>query len=688
MARAVPFLLILMATFSGAADLPVDYEIEVDLDPIEHRLRGSETIRWTNNTAEPTAALWFHLYLNAFANDHTTFMRGMGSRTLRGGFNIRQRWGWTRILALRTAAGSDLLPGMSFERPDDGNEEDFSVARVLLPEPVEPGSSVTVHLEFEAQLPRVIARTGWAGDFHLVGQWFPKLGVFEPAGRGGRTQAAWNCHQFHASSEFFADFGRYRVQITVPDDFIVGATGVLIEERELAEGNIRSRVFTFTADRVHDFVWCAAPEELMAVVEAEFEPGRDVPSQWLKRAQDLLGLSAAELELPPVHIRLLVPQTQTALTDRMLRGARLAIAWYGLFYGAFPYPQLTVVSPPPGAEEAAGMEYPTFITTGSSKLLEYPPFSWFAVNESVTVHEFGHQYFQGMIASNEFEQAWMDEGLNSYAEVSCMVAVAEDGLVPKIKISDPWRSKKWEWAGRKIPLLIDQAAWEFRTRRDYGTASYTKAALALKTLEGLVGPDVFARAMRHYADRWRWRHPTGKDFWTAVSESSGEDLGWFFEQAFRSDATVDWGVGGVHQSRRLPLRGAEWQGDGWLEPRNEDEDEPAEDGEDAEDTVWEISVDVVRHGEFVGPVDLMLIFADGREERRHWDDRDRWVRFEFESPTRLGAVVVDPDGVWALESERENNYWRDAPDPAEARRRLWWAFAALRLMGLGVQPWS
>lgn len=672
----------------GAVEFPVDYEIAVELDPQTHRLQGAERIRWTNTGGEPTAELWFHLYLNAFANDRTTFMRGMGEGTLRGGREVERRWGWVRVVTLLSEDGVDLAPTLTFERPDDENPDDFTVARVLLERPVEPGASVTLDLVFEAQLPRVIARTGWAGDFHLVGQWFPKLGVYEAAGHGGRVEAGWNCHQFHPSSEFYADFGRYRVQLTVPEDFIVGATGIQVEEKAIVEGTVRKRTLTFTADRVHDFAWCAAPAHLMAVIESDFDPGRDVPAPWLERARSLLGLSAAELELPPVHLRLLLPQTQMKLADRMLRSARLGMAWYGLFYGAYPYPQLTLVSPPPNAEEAAGMEYPTFITTGSSKLLEYPPFSWFAVNESVTVHEFGHQYFHGMIASNEFEQAWMDEGLNTYAEASCMAAIAEDGLVPKVKYSDPWGSKRLVWASRKAPLLIDQAVWEFRTRSDYGAASYTKAALTLKTLEGLVGPDVFARAMRHYADRWRWRHPTGEDFWTAVSESSDEDLGWFFEQAFRSDVTVDWGVGGVRQSRRVPLKGAKWQGDGWVERENEDEGETAGDDEAEEDAVWEIRLDVVRHGDFVGPVDLMLIFADGREERRQWDGRDRWVSYEFESPTRLGAVVVDPDGVWALESERKNNYWRDEPDPAEARRRLWWAFAALRLTGLGVQPWS
>ncbi len=685
MRRFLFFLLgVLIACAGTAYEFPVDYDISVELDPQTHRLQGSETIRWTNAGGVATSELWFHLYLNAFAGDRTTFMRGMGDGTLRGGRELERQWGWTQLISLRTEDGVDLLPNLVFERPDDGNLEDFTVARVLLKRPVEPGASVTVDVVFEAQLPRVIARTGWAGDFHLVGQWFPKLGVYEAAGHGGRAEAGWNCHQFHPSTEFYSDFGRYRVQLTVPEDYVVGATGVQMDERTVAEGTARKRTLTFTADRVHDFAWCAAPADLMAVIESDFDPGRDVPAPWLQRAQSLLYLSAAELELPPVHLRLLVPHTQIELADRMLRGARLGMAWYGLLYGAYPFPQLTLVSPPPGAEEAAGMEYPTFITTGATKLLEYPPVSWLSINEGVTVHEFGHQYFQGMLASNEFEEAWLDEGLNTYADTSCMEAITNDGLVPEVRISGSWATKRLSWALGNSPLQVDREAWTFRTRRDYGTASYKKTALALKTLEGLLGPDVFARAMRLYVDTWRFRHPTGDDFRAAISESAGEDLGWFFAQALEGDAIVDWAIEDVVHRETTPPEGMMWDGGRWVEPK----DGAGIDDAAGEPQSWDIHADIMRRGDFRGPVEVLFLFDEGREERRLWDGQDRWVRFEFSSSERLVAVVVDPEGVWALEGKRRNNYWRDQPDSTAASHHLWWATAAMRLMALAVQPWS
>jgi len=196
-----------------------DYEIEVSLDPDTHRLQASERVRWTNSTATPTDEIYLHLYLNAFASSETTFMRELRGSSLRSRVALSDDWGWVRIERMVLDGSVDLMPEMEFVRPDDDNADDFSVARVALGRVVEPGDVVELEIEFSAQLPRVIARTGFMDDFHLVGQWFPKLGVFE-------GEEGWNCHQFHASSEFFADFGTYRVSITLPENWVLGATGV------------------------------------------------------------------------------------------------------------------------------------------------------------------------------------------------------------------------------------------------------------------------------------------------------------------------------------------------------------------------------------------------------------------------------------------------------------------------------
>jgi hypothetical protein len=658
----------------------VDYDIVVSLDPRTHRLIGVEQVRWTNTASAPTSELQLHLYLNAFANPRTTFLRELGERVLPSAGRGSMSWGWIRIDRLETAYGDDLLPGLEFIRPDDGNPDDFTVARVPLSRAVPPGSSLTLEIGFEAQLPSLVARTGFVGDFHFVGQWFPKLGVFEDAGVRGRPEAGWNCHQFHAAGEFFADFGSFRVEVGVPDGWVVGGSGVEIQ-RSPASGQDRLSRVTFRADRVHDVAWCASPADLMSVVEAQFDPALHVPAPWLERTARLLQTSPADLELPPVHLRLMVPGNQLGLAERMLGAARLAMAWYGLHYGPYPYPQLTIVSPPPAARAAGGMEYPTLITTGAHHALAHAPASWLSSLESVTAHELGHQYFYGLLASNELEEAWLDEGLTSYTELNCLEAIARDGLVPAMRRSRFWPMERASLARVRFPLTIDQQAWRFRRRRDYYTATYGKAAITLRTLQGLLGDGVFARALRTYADRFRYRHPTGDDLFAVLEETSGESLMWFQEQLVRGDAIPDWAVLSVRNDHRRggsANPGMEWSDGAWR-PAPAGADDGASPGP---------TVEIGRRGDAIGPVEVEITFADGSRERRSWNSRERWVRWSFEGRGPVSQVVVDPDGVWALELERHDNYWRSRPGREAVHRATWWWQQLLQMTDLLRPPWS
>lgn len=646
------------AATAGAAGEVVSYDIRVSLDPAAHRLEGAQRLRWTNTTAATTAELRFHLYLNAFAGPGTTFMRELEPGPLHDG-PPEEGWGWIRIDRLRLDDGSDLLPGLEFVQPDDGNPDDRTVARVPLPREVPPGDAVELEIAFTARLPQVVSRTGFAGDFHLAGQWFPKLGVFE-------GERGWSCHQFHADSEFYADFGSYRLAVTVPSGWVVAASGVELGRETGGDGRDTLR---FRADRVHDVAWCAAPPELMDVVESDFEPGRDVPPAWLARARARLGLSTAELELPPMALRLVLPRAQRALAPRMLRAARLAVAWFGLHYGAYPYPQLTVVSPPPQAAAAGAMEYPTFITTGADSLHAWPPFSWSSAIESVTAHEFGHQYFQGILASNEFQEAWLDEGLASYAEIACLTDIAADRLVPEIRGYSYWSAERFALAQASLPVTPGTKAWEFPDGESYYLGSYTKTALALKTVEGLVGAEALARGLRAYVVRHAFGHPTGRDLVAVLGERAGRDLRPFFEQAIWGDAEADWGVTGVRQRERRAAAGSAPNGPA-AQPAGDPEGDAAP---------WLVEVDLVRRGGFVGPVEVELGWADGSYERRTWDGDEASVSWRIGSERRLRQVVVDPDGVWVLETRRADNYWRDRP--LRSSQPLWWVREALALAG-------
>ena len=246
------------------------YEIDVTLDPETHRLVGREKIRWVNRTDQATEEAFLHLYLNAFANVRTTFMREFAWWDESNRTDPGDDRGWIRVDRLTFDDGSDLLTDVEFVRPDDGNPDDYTLLRVHLPRVVDPGAVIEFEVEFEAQLPQIVSRTGFKGDFHFVAQWFPKIAVF-------RGERGWNAHQFHALSEFFADFGTYRVTMTIPEDWVLGATGIEVGRSQPEGGKL---AITYRAERVHDFAWCTAPPDLMEIVEAEFEPGRDVSGSW------------------------------------------------------------------------------------------------------------------------------------------------------------------------------------------------------------------------------------------------------------------------------------------------------------------------------------------------------------------------------------------------------------------------
>lgn len=662
-------VLLIAVVPSAAQDLDIaSYDIEVVLDPDTHGLTGSETIRWRNTTSVPTSEIWFHLYLNAFANSESTFVREHSREPIEGIRTLDGDWGWTRVTRIELSDGTDLLSGMSFERPDDGNQHDFTAARITLPRSVLPGESVTLEIDFEARLPRVMARTGYSGDFHMVAQWFPKLGVFE--GEDG-----WNCHQFHFSTEFFADFGDYRVRMTIPRGWVVGATGEEISREPVGTGD----VVEFRARGVHDFAWTTAPPDLMAAFDVEFDPGRHVPMVWLDRASLMLDLGAADLELPPMTIRFLVPQSQGILIPRMIRATRLSIAWFGLYFGPYPYAQLTVVSPPPGARAAGGMEYPTLITTGASRLDASPVFSWRTGIEGVTAHEFGHQYFQGMLASNEFEMAWLDEGLTSWAENLCVSDLINDGLVPEIPLAKVWGMNRVLASFEDHPVTIDRPNWERRRIMDAFLATYIKPALMVETLGGLYGEDRLLRAVRAYVLEHRYGHPTGDDLQASLEGSLGEDLSWFFDSVVRGDQRPDWAVLSVRNHWIRPARGMAWRDSRWQKVDDESEAGP-----------WRVEVELGRRTELAGPVTVELTWETGRTERRVWDGRDRWIRWTEVSPEVLIQVVVDPDGAWVLETRRADNYWRDenwSRHPSDVGP-LWWLEGALRLVGFLAVPWS
>ncbi|MCG6927540.1 MAG: M1 family metallopeptidase [Acidobacteria bacterium] len=664
-----------------AAPLPerahavVDYDIRVRLDAEEKRLSGEERLVWRNPASEPIGELWFHLYLNAFRNSKSTFFRESGGGLWRGR-DVEDGWGGIDITSIRRADGVDLAGATSFEHPDDDNDDDRTVLRVRLPEPVPPGEIVTLDLAFEARLPGFLVRTGYVRDYFLVGQWFPKLGVYEPAGTRGRLDGGWNCHQFHSQSEFYADFGDYHVEITLPDRFVVGATGRKVEDRENEDG---TTTHVYEQANVHDFAWTADPRFLE--VRRTFRADDEVsPGEYDETAR-LLGRSLEEVRLQDVEVVLLLQPEHAPQRERHIRAAKAALKWYGLWYGRYPHATLTVVDPASGGGGSGGMEYPTLITAGTRHLFNWWPLDRILEPEDVIVHEVGHQYWQGMVASNEFEEPWLDEGFTTYSTAKVLVQeygpVAAEAFGLRLGQLEELRMSN---RARRDFDPIRGPAWDIS--RDYRFDIYTRTALTLETLERLLGEETMSRVMRTYHERWRFGHPGSEDFYVVASEVAGQDLGWFFERTVERPGFLDYEVASVRSGRDPGPGGILDDG----AAATVSLPETADGTEDGNEDSWRSVVLVRRRGELVLPVEVELQFEGAPPERRQWDGRDRWVRYEATGPHRLVAAVVDPDDRLVLDVNRLNNARRAQTDHATATywgtRWAFWLQTVLSLVGL------
>ncbi len=657
--------------------------LEATFDPETRRIDGRERLRWRNTSSVPVPDLQFHLYLNAFSSSETTFMRGSGG-AMRGSEHGGEGWGFIEVDAMRLPDGTDLAAVEEFIRPDDGNPDDRTVARYPLPRPVAPGEWIELDIEFTSQLPEPpFARTGTFQDYVLAGQWYPKIAVFEDAGDRGRAEPGWNAHQFHPASEFYADFGTYDTTLTLPARYAgkIGATGRQLESRRGEDPELGETVTVlYRQEGVHDFAWTADPDYL--VVEDRFDPGTDVPADFRRHWAETLGVGEAELELSPVELTLLLQPAHADQAERYIESAKAAIRGYGVRLGAYPYDTLTLVDPPWGALGSGGMEYPTFITLGTHPLLQVPGFRGILAPEIVTVHEFGHQFFQGMIANNEFEESWIDEGINTYYENEVMDDEYGDFGVSLLGMETSYaEGMRGGLDGGEFRDPMVTPSWRYLTRGSYGLNSYSRPGLVLNHLEGLLGEEAFHRAMREFFQRHRFSHPSTADFERTIQEATGEDLEWFFSQALHSTRNLDYSVRTLGNRKVRDPKGIFWRAGERYEVGGEDGDDEEgdggeEDGEgnaaagggDGEDegTRWRSRVVVFRHGEFIHPVTLEVTFEDGRVIRRQWEGENRWARWTFTGPSKVASAEIDPDHLWTLDHNRLNNSITAEPDRAPA----------------------
>ncbi len=600
-----------------------NYDISVKLDTSNHTLNGSEILYWKNTSDDEIQELQFHLYLNAFKNDKSTFMKESGSRH-RGVSTKNKNWGWININSMKIVDGPDLTKLIEYYQPDDSNKNDQTVIRVPLPKPLQPREKLSVKIEFTSKLPNIFARTGYQNDYYLVGQWFPKIGVYEKAGERYAVQGQWNCHQFHANSEFYADFGVYNVGITVPENFIVGASGLLNYSKKNEDG---TKFLHYHAEDIIDFVWTASPNFMIA------------EDSWEK-----------------IKIKVLLQPQHYYMANRFLKSAINAIKYLDKHVGKYPYSNLTIVDPPFNALASGGMEYPTFITTIS--LWGLP--DYFKFVESTTIHEFTHNYFMGMLASNEFEEPWLDEGFTQYFETRIM----DENYGKKTSefnflgyhVGD-FESTRLSYVQMKNPTVSDNSpfAWQY-PMFTYGVLSYNKTATWLATLERIIGRNVMDKVFQTYFEEWKFKHPCGKNFIdvadSVVKEKYGnkfgENLNWFFDQVLYGSGICDYKIASIR------ILDAEIKNDGSTNKDSLIEKSDAK--------LYNSEVIAYRVGEVKLPVEVLIHFADGKEKFVKWDGKNRFHKFEFKNKAKVVWAKVDPYRKILLDMNLQNNSLTTKPE--------------------------
>ncbi len=577
--------------------------LEAKLDEVTHVVHGEQEVRWVNRSSRPVDELYFHLYLNAFKNSRTFFLR---SRLGEGrGGEFPASWGdltLTRLTVRRpdepAATAIDLRPSLEAHSP--GDPDDQTDLRAALPVACPPGGELIVESSFDARLPSLVERTGFAGSFHMVGQWFPKIARL-------RDDGTWSHFAFGRLSEFDADFGDYDVTLDVPAPFTIGATGERRDE-SVANGRRRER---YTQEGVHDFAWTTW-------------------DHFVEQRRDVSGVS----------VRALYPAGHEPAMGRQLDALARALPCFARRLGPYPYRTLTVVQPPTGAGEAGGMEYPTLITTGG--LWHGTP--GVRVGEALAVHEFGHQYFFGLFASDEHRWPFLDEGLNTYVEGQCLREAYGTGSFASLPGFDLDAEATGRWlalsAGHDQAIAHDADA--YATASHYARLAYYRTSSLIATLRGAFGAPAVDRALSRFARAGRFRHPEPGDL-VAAFAASDPAMGAALEEGLLRRGWIDVAAVSLHAEAASSPGG------------RFDRDPTTIATSDPVPGRYVGTAIVARRGTLRVPVEVALRFEDGSERRERWDGQGEWVRYDVEGPSELISVEADPDHVLALDEDWSNN---------------------------------
>lgn len=484
----------------------VNYSIDVKLNVNDKSIKAFEQMEYINHSPDTLTYIWFHLWPNAYKNEKTALYAQYKEGDKEGARKFKQ-------------AEKGYIDSLNFKVNNvavtvEADKKNIDIVKIILPQPLLPGGKINISTPFYVKFPTYFSRSGFIDDAFAVCQWYPKPAVYDRKG--------WHPMPYLNMGEYYSEFGSFTVNITVPSNYVVAATGALQNADELqvlkATGAInKTKTANFTsytplsnaafktlqykAENVHDFAWFTDNDFVVQYDTLALPSGKviDAFTFFSNKANTEWSKSVSHVE------------------D--------AVRNYSSWIGEYPYPAVSAVEGP-GNVSSGGMEYPmvTLITSPDANT---------ETLDAVITHEVGHNWFYGILGSNERAHAWMDEGLNSFfqfryeAEKYRSNAIFGSALPAELKQRGP--SEFLDiiyYAMNDIPMndAIETPSENFRNKDEYGIVIYLKTAIWAHLLEQELGRPLFDKAIQTYYNQWKFRHPYPEDFKLVLESVSNRRL--------------------------------------------------------------------------------------------------------------------------------------------------------------------
>lgn len=575
-----------------------NYDINVELNPRKKIITAYEEITWINRTDQAANEIQLHFYPNSLKNRNTEFVKGRSihlDEETKSSINVKE-------------IKVDNKPAqLIYFQPEVKNPYDSTAAKINLSKAIQPGDSVKIVISYSMRIPKAMRRLGYAAgrNFFFISQWFPKVGVF--------NNGKWICSQYHPYTNFFSDFGKYKVNITVPKDYTVASTGV-ITNSSVSENK---KTLSFIQDGVHDFAWMASDKIIKLTTVYKRKDNTEV------------------------KINLFIQPENEKYIERYKNAVINTLKYLEYNIGVYPYETFSMVDVPKSSN-SGGMEYPTLVTVQAG-LFSPPELSDV---EDITIHETIHQYFYGMIANNEVYEAWLDEGLTNYLTGKILqkyygpkhVSFNLFGYYPVLGINF--------LSYNEIPLLytlgdfyynegelalagyysspnisaISDTSYLNPDFSSYAAASYDKPELMLITMERHLGTNKMNNILRDYFNQYSFKHPSANEFFSVVQKNSEENIDWLINNIYHGTSVFDYKIRYVA---------------------------PTDDRGNYE-------VFVERRGDGICKQELAF-YTDKDTQLVKWDGKERWHKFRFFTKNEVKGAEVDPYEKNILDLNFANN---------------------------------